>query len=333
MEPEDAPKGCSSIGVNKQQRAADTKAAAKKAAAERYAARRAASSLAKNAKKRAREQVDVSRARADGAASSEDDNDAAYARMHAHCEQLERERRALARDDVVSPAPMMDDFLPPRCDPDADVQRAAAAAGGAASVATPPSPPASIAHVDDADELQRYAQLAEEQNGSLLKGTVHCELLDYLLTIALQRNQGLSREDIVDLALGYLEVALPRPILAARVEDHVNAVFPLLRKYAAARASGRDVAAGEQFNPAVHKWDADATYSDWARKYEAAYTVAPLQRRRAVLQASPRLRARQQTLFNRAPPCAATGAKRKAADHRCIECGNASVDAAGANLC
>ena len=33
------------------------------------------------------------------------------------------------------------------------------------------------------------------------------------------------------------------------------------------------------------------------------------------------------------PPCAATGAKRKAADHRCIECGNASVDAAGANLC
>ena len=183
----------------------------------------------------------------------------------------------------------------------ADVQRAAAAAGGAASVATPPSPPASIAHVDDADELQRYAQLAEEQNGSLLKGTVHCELLDYLLTIALQRNQGLSREDIVDLALGYLEVALPRPILAARVEDHVNAVFPLLRKYAAARASGRDVAAGEQFNPAVHKWDADATYSDWARKYEAAYTVAPLQRRRAVLQASPRLRARQQTLFNRAP--------------------------------
>jgi hypothetical protein len=187
--------------------------------------------------------------------------------------------------------------------------------------------------VDDADELQRYAQLAEEQNGSLLKGTVHCELLDYLLTIALQRNQELSREDIVDLALGYLEVALPRPILAARVEDHVNAVFPLLRKYAAARASGRDVAAGEQFNPAVHKWDADATYSDWARKYEAAYTVAPLQRRRAVLQASPRLRARQQTLFNRAPPCAATGAKRKAADHRCIECGNASVDAAGANLC
>ena len=86
-------------------------------------------------------------------------------------------------------------------------------------------------------------------------------------------------------------------------------------------------------NPAVHTWDADATYSDWARKYEAAYTVAPLQRRRAVLQASPRLRARQQTLFNRAPPCAATGAKRKAADHRCIECGNASVDAAGANLC
>ena len=239
----------------------------------------------------------------------------------------------MARDDVVSPAPMMDDFLPPRCDPDADVQRAAAAAGGAASVATPPSPPASIAHVDDADELQRYAQLAEEQNGSLLKGTVHCELLDYLLTIALQRNQELSREDIVDLALGYLEVALPRPIPAARVEDHVNAVFPLLRKYAAARASGRDVAAGEQFNPAVHKWDADATYSDWARKYEAAYTVAPLQRRRAMLQASPRLRARQQTLFNRAPPCAATGAKRKAADHRCIECGNASVDAAGANLC
>lgn len=124
-------------------------------------------------------------------------------------------------------------------------------------------------------ELLRYAQLAKEQNGSIFAGTVHCELLDYLLTIALQRNLNLSREDIVDLALGYAEVALPRPIPATRVKDHVSAVFPLLRKYAAARAGGRPVADGEQFNPSVHKWDADATYSDWARKYEAAYSVAP----------------------------------------------------------
>jgi hypothetical protein len=49
MESEDAPEGCSSIGVSKQQRAADTKAAAKKAAA----AQRAAASVAAKAKREA----------------------------------------------------------------------------------------------------------------------------------------------------------------------------------------------------------------------------------------------------------------------------------------
>ena len=72
--------------------------------------------------------------------------------------------------------------------------------------------------------------------------------------------------DIVDLALGYAEVALPRPIPAPRITDHVLAVFPQLRKFAALRVGRRPVAEGEQFNPAVHRWDADATYSDWARK-------------------------------------------------------------------
>ena len=48
--------------------------------------------------------------------------------------------------------------------------------------------------------------------------------------------------------------------------DHVLAVFPQLRKFAALRVGRRPVAEGEQFNPAVHRWDADATYSDWARK-------------------------------------------------------------------
>jgi hypothetical protein len=72
---------------------------------------------------------------------------------------------------------------------------AAAAAGGAASVATPPRPPASSAHVDAA-ELQRYALLAKEQNGSIFTGTVHCELLDYLLTIALQRNPVLQGQEL-----------------------------------------------------------------------------------------------------------------------------------------
>jgi hypothetical protein len=33
------------------------------------------------------------------------------------------------------------------------------------------------------------------------------------------------------------------------------------------------------------------------------------------------------------PPRAATGAKQKTADHRCIECGSASVDGPGVNLC
>ena len=49
MEPEDAPEGCSSIGVSKQQRAADTKAAAKEAAAAQRAAASASAATKREA--------------------------------------------------------------------------------------------------------------------------------------------------------------------------------------------------------------------------------------------------------------------------------------------
>jgi hypothetical protein len=71
-----------------------------------------------------------------------------------------------------------------------------------------------------------------------------------------------GKDDIVDMALGYLEMAVPRPIPPARVEEHVRGVFSELLKHATQRASGRPLAAGEAFDPSVHAWDAAATYED-----------------------------------------------------------------------
>ena len=127
----------------------------------------------------------------------------------------------------------------------------------------------------DACVYANYTLLAAEQSGSALKDTVHLELLDYLLTIVLMRDANLTKEDMVDIALGYLEMALPRPIPAGRVEEHVRAVFPQLHKCAKERSTGRPLAAGEAFNPAVHKWDVAATHADWALKYAAAYDAPP----------------------------------------------------------
>lgn len=123
--------------------------------------------------------------------------------------------------------------------------------------------------------LSKYSLLAAEQNGSALHGTVHLELMDYLLTIVLMKNGTLTKGDIEDIALGYLEQALPRPIPEKRVKDHVNSVFSKLLKCATQRSSGRAIVAGEAFDPAVHKWDVDATHGDWALKYKAAYGCFP----------------------------------------------------------
>ena len=123
--------------------------------------------------------------------------------------------------------------------------------------------------------LSNYTLLAAEQNGSALHGTVHLELMDYLLTIVLMKNGTLTKGDIEDIALGYLEQALPRPIPEKRVKDHVNSVFSELLKCATQRSSGRPIVVGEAFDPAVHKWDVDATHSDWALKYKAAYGCSP----------------------------------------------------------
>ena len=302
MEPEDAPKGCSSIGVNKQQRAADTKAAAKKAAAERYAARRAASSVAKDAKKRAGGAA-AQRARADGAYFFEVDSDrlmllareagagagdaASAVAMADGPEQAPRKVALRGRvgwrelvEEVGSRRANVGDF--------GEAREARAAARGA-------SPPPSLLRFGEASAAARGASAVDggrvllrsdalpakkrgrsgsEDCGALVD-TVHCELLDYFLTTALQENLALGKDDIVDLALGYLKMAVPRPIPPVRVAEHVRDVFPQLLKFATQRASGRPLAAGEAFDPSVHAWDAAATYEDWKRAYEEVYSKLP----------------------------------------------------------
>jgi hypothetical protein len=79
----------------------------------------------------------------------------------------------------------------------------------------------------------------------------------------------------VDLALGYLKMAVPRPIPPVRVAEHVRDVFPQLLKFATQRASGRPLAAGEAFDPSVHAWDAATTYEDWKRAYTEVYSELP----------------------------------------------------------
>jgi hypothetical protein len=126
----------------------------------------------------------------------------------------------------------------------------------------------------DALPAKKRGRSGSEDCGALVD-TVHCELLDYFLTTALQENLALGKDDIVDLALGYLKMAVPRPIPPVRVAEHVRDVFPQLLKFATQRASGRPLAAGEAFDPSVHAWDAAATYEDWKRAYEEVYSKLP----------------------------------------------------------
>ena len=90
----------------------------------------------------------------------------------------------------------------------------------------------------DALPAKKRGRSGSEDCGALVD-TVHCELLDYFLTTALQENLALGKDDIVDLALGYLKMAVPRPIPPVRVAEHVRDVFPQLLKFATQRASGR----------------------------------------------------------------------------------------------
>ena len=167
-----------------------------------------------------------------------------------------REARAVARG--ASPPPSLLRF-----------GEASAAARGASAV-------------DGGRVLLRSGALPAKKRGrsgsedcGALVDTVHCELLDYFLTTALQENLALGKDDIVDLALGYLKMAVPRPIPPVRVAEHVRDVFPQLLKFATQRASGRPLAAGEAFDPSVHAWDAAATYEDWKRAYEEVYSKLP----------------------------------------------------------
>ena len=140
--------------------------------------------------------------------------------------------------------------------------------------------------------LKDYATRAREQTGAEFTNTVHCELLDYHTTFTLQVyfedvNSGEApvtlsqqREFVVDLAKGYFVDALciHRPEISMEsVVAHTRDVFFSLRKAAALRSAPmcRPREDGEDFDPAVHIWDVDATWDDWAQLYEAAYGSAP----------------------------------------------------------
>ncbi len=257
------------------------KAAAAAAAAERYAARRAASSVAKDAKKRAGGAT-TQRARADGAYFFEVDSDRLMLLAREEGAGAGDAASAVAMADGPEQAPRkyvlrgrvdLHKVVGSRRASVGDFGEARAAARGA-------SPPPSLLRfgvasaaargasaVDGGRVLLRSGALPAKKRGrsgsedcGALVDTVHCELLDYFLTTALQENLALGKDDIVDLALGYLKMAVPRPIPPARVAEHVRDVFPQLLKFATQRASGRPLAAGEAFVPSVHAWDAAATY-------------------------------------------------------------------------
>lgn len=139
--------------------------------------------------------------------------------------------------------------------------------------------------------LKDYATRASQQRGSTFPGTVHCELLDYYVTIMLQvyfaalplaapLPPPMLRAYVVDVSKGYCVAALQihRPeITIERVAAHASAAFPQLRTFAAERSAPlrRALEDGEAFDPAVHIWGVDATRKDWAEKYTAAYESGP----------------------------------------------------------
>jgi len=270
--------------------------AAKAAAKEAKAAKLAAASAAAKAKREAAAQ----RARADGAYFSEDDSDRLMLLAREEGAGAGDAASAVAMADGPEQAPRKV-LLRGRVDwrkvvkvvgsrraSVGDFGEARAAARGA-------SPPPSLLRFGEASAAARGASAVDggrvllrsdalpakkrgrsgsEDCGALVD-TVHCELLDYFLTTALQENLALGKDDIVDLALGYLKMAVPRPIPPVRVAEHVRDVFPQLLKFATQRASGRPLAAGEAFDPSVHAWDAAATYEDWKRAYEEVYSKLP----------------------------------------------------------
>ena len=163
------------------------------------------------------------------------------------------------------------------------VEKGAARRGGAAGGARPDDERIRV--------LKDYATRASQQRGSTFPGTVHCELLDYYVTIMLQvyfaalplaapLPPPMLRAYVVDVSKGYCVAALQihRPeITIERVAAHASAAFPQLRTFAAERSAPlrRALEDGEAFDPAVHIWGVDATRKDWAEKYTAAYESAP----------------------------------------------------------
>jgi hypothetical protein len=94
-----------------------------------------------------------------------------------------REARAVARG--ASPPPSLLRF-----------GEASAAARGASAVDG-----GRVLLRSDALPAKKRGRSGSEDCGALVD-TVHCELLDYFLTTALQENLALGKDDIVDLALG-----------------------------------------------------------------------------------------------------------------------------------